>query len=279
MITNNKTIEFQKTNNAPNPLQQNTQISEKPRYEDYTYREGYAELQLKFQQKITWLRFLPAIKGTQYEWILPFNVYKAPEGQTHPTFVDPKSFEKPCVWDYAQNWFRKNAPEQLQKRDVNPHGFKLRSTPRGLAWVLVSGNESGNILKLLNVSTYDGSYGGTTGLGHSIKQEAFLRDNEPGSPTAGELIHGDITEPEKGKLVCIEKSIPETGDTKYASYTARIGKSDAPLSDLYEKLTDEEVDKLTILENVIRIPSEDEQKHYLRQYIGDSWYNKIFPRE
>lgn len=273
-----KNIEFQKTTNAPNPISK-TDTNDKPRYEDYTYRDGYKDLQIKFNQKITWLRFLPAIKGTEYSWILPFNVYKAPEGQIHPTFVDPKSFEQPCIWDHALNWFRKNAPEQLQKKDVNPHGFKLRSTPRGLAWVLVSGNEPGNILKLLNVSLYDGKYGGTSGLGDTIRKEALLRDNEPGSPTAGELIHGDITDPEKGKLVCIEKSAPESGDSKYASYTARIGKADAPLGDLYSQLTDEEIDKLTILEKVIRIPTEDEQKAYLRQYIGDSYYFKIFPKE
>lgn len=259
-------------------LEQNSGDGEsKSKYEDYTYRDGYKELQLKFNQKITWLRFLPPIKGTEYGWLMPFNVFKAVEGQTHPTFVDPESFGKPSVWAQARAWFAKNAKDQLMKKDINPNGFKLRSTPRGLAWAIVSDAQSGESLRLLNTSLYDGKYGGSTGLGFDIIKNAEVRDTEPGSPTLGELVHGDITKPEKGKLVCIEKSVPEVGETKYASYSARIGKTDAPLQTYLDKLTDEEYDKLAPLEQVLRIPSEEEQKQYLLAYIGETWYRKIFP--
>lgn len=249
----------------------------KSKYEDYTYNDGYKELQLKFNQKITWLRFLPPIKGTEYGWLMPFNVFKAVEGQTHPTFVDPESFGQPSIWAQARAWFMKNAKDELMKKDVNPHGLKLRSTPRGLAWAIVSDAAEGQSLRLLNTSLYDGKYGGSTGLGYDIIKNAEVRDNEPGSPTSGELVHGDITAPDKGKLVCIEKSVPEVGETKYASYSARIGKSEAPLQTYMDKLTDSEYDKLVPLEQVLHIPTEDEQKQYLLAYIGESWYRKIFP--
>jgi hypothetical protein len=259
-------------------IKQDTKSNEPAqKYEDYTYSDGYRELQLKFNQKLTWLRFLPAIAGSEHGWILNFNVFKAPEGQVHPTFVDPESFGKPSVWANARGWFMKNAKEQLMKRDVNPHGLKLRSSPRGLAWVILSDAPEGQSLRLLNTSMYDGKYGGSTGLGFDIVKNATVRDNEPGSPTIGQLVHGDITAEDKGKLVCIEKSVPEVGDTKYASYSSRIGKAEAPIKEFLARLTDEEYDKLVALDKVLRIPTEAEQKQYLLAYIGESWYSKIFP--
>ena len=125
---------------------------------------------------------------------------------------------------------------------------------------------------------YDGKYGGSTGLGFDIVKNATVRDNEPGSPTLGQLVHGDITAEDKGKLVCIEKSVPEVGDTKYASYSSRIGKAEAPIKDFLSKLTDDEYDKLVPLDKVLRIPTEEEQKQYLLAYIGETWYSKIFPQ-
>jgi hypothetical protein len=272
-----RNLQFVNNSNKVVPAKIDTGGGDKPKYEDNSYNDGYKELQLKFTQKVTWLRFLPPVSGSQGSWIYDFNLFKAPEGQVHPTFVDPESFGQPSVWVYARNWFMKNAKEQLMKRDVNPHGFKLRSSPRGIAWVLVTGAESGSTLRLLNTSMYDGKYGGTSGLGYEIFNNANVRDNEPGSATIGQLIHGDITDPNKGKLVCVEKSLPESGDTKYASYTTRIGKADAPIKPLLEALTDEEYDKIVPLEKVLRIPTEEEQKQYLLAYIGESWYSKIFP--
>jgi hypothetical protein len=259
-------------------IKQETNSETTSKYEDYTYSDGYRELQLKFNQKLTWLRFLPPIVGSEHGWILNFNVFKASEGQTHPTFVDPESFGKPSVWTFARSWFMKHAKDQLMKRDVNPNGFKLRSSPRGLAWVILSDAPEGQSLKLLNTSMYDGKYGGSTGLGFDIVKNATVRDNEPGSPTIGQLVHGDITAEDKGRLVCIEKSVPEVGDTKYASYSSRIGKAAAPIKDYLERLTDEEYDKLVALDKVLRIPTEAEQKQYLLAYIGESWYSKIFPQ-
>lgn len=264
--------------NPPIKEQQSNNTETKSKYEDYTYIDGYRELQLKFDQKLTWIRFLPAVTGSQFGYILPFNVFKAPEGQNHPTFVDPETFGKPSVWAFARNWFMKNAREALMKKDVNPNGIKLRSSPRGLAWIIVSEAEEGNSLRLLNTSMYDGKYGGSTGLGYDIIKNAEVRDNEPGSPTIGQLIHGDITDPAKGKLVCIEKSIPEVGDTKYASYSSRVGKAEAPIKGYLDKLSDEEYNKIVPLEKVLRIPTEEEQKQYLLAYIGESWYTKIFPK-
>lgn len=272
-----KNIEF--TNNSHRgSILKPTETENKAKYEDYTYEDGYRDLQLKFNQKITWLRFLPAIKGSTHEYILRFNVFKAPEGQVHPTFVDPEQFGVPSVWSFARTWFMKNAKEALMKKDINPHGIKLRSTPRGLAWVIKADAPEGESLRLLNVSMYDGKYGGSTGLGNDIVKNAEVRDNEPGSPTIGELVHGDITAPDSGRLICIEKSTPEAGDTKYASYSCRVGKSEAPIQEYLGRLTDEELNKIVPLEKVLKIPTEEEQKKYLLAYIGESWYTKIFPR-
>jgi hypothetical protein len=267
-------VEFVKAEESPATTSHKNQ--EGAKYQDFTFEEGFADLKLKFEQKLTWFRIIPPISGTKFpHWLLNFEVYKAPEGQNHPTFVNPASLGQPSVWEQAKAWFLKNARERLANRETNPNGFKLRSTPRGIAWV-IAGEGDNQYLKLLTASTYDGKFGGTTGLGYEIAKAAEVKDNEPGSPTIGQLIHGDITDPTKGRLVCVEKSTPEAGDTKFASYSARIGKADAPLQPLLDKLSDSEFDKMVPLEKVLYLPTEQEQHAYLRGYIGDEWYKKIF---
>ena len=270
-------IQFVKAEEAPATKQRQAKV-EGPKYVDITFEEGYADMRIKFEQRLTWFRALPPISGTKFpDWLLPFAIYKAPEGQNHPTFVDPSSLGIPSVWEQAKLWFLKNAKERLQNRETNPNGFKLRSTPRGIAWVITAGEDTEADLKLLSVSLYDGKFGGTAGLGAELKKQAEARDNEPGSPTAGQFIHGDITDPATGRLVAVEKSTPESGDKKFASYSARIGKSPAPLQAYLDKLSDSQYDKLVPLEKTLYIPTEQEQHDLLRTYIGDEWYSKVFP--
>jgi hypothetical protein len=203
---------------------------------------------------------------------MPFQQIKDDEGR-FPSFVDPSTFGQQSIFAQAQNWFRKNAPEQLRKKDSNPRGFKLYPAKRGIAWVLVEGAPEGDRLKLIHTSLYDGQFGGAPGMGHNWFALAESIDNEPGSPTLGQKIYGDITDPTAGRLTKIEKT--DGGD--FANYSVGIGKSDAPLEPLMASMTDAEHDLIRPLEKVLRIPTEDEQKGYLKKLIGEKLFSQIFP--
>jgi len=198
-----------------------------------------------------------------------FARYKEASG-AHATFVDPATFKEPSIFFKASAWLRKNEPECIASRDTNPNGFKLWPQKRGLAWVIDEAAEEGKRLRLLNVSLYDGSRGGSTGWGHDLVTEANAVDNEPGSPTQGQSIYGDITSNETGRQFCVTKI--GTGAT--ASYKVTIGKTATPLN--LDMLTDEEMELICPLEKTLHVPSEEEQKAYLRAYIGEERFAKIF---
>lgn len=254
--------------NAPSPIA--PREASGPTWQDNTFLPQFKDRTLKFKQKLTWLRFLPAITGSQYTWLMPFGQIKDDEGR-FPAFVDPAFAGQPSVFNHAQNWLRKNAPEQLRKKDVNPRGFKMYPAKRGIAWAIVDGAPEGERLKLLHVSLYDGQFGGAPGMGHRLFDLAESVDNEPGSPTIGQKIYGDITHPETGRLVKIDK----TDGGEFANYNVGMGTKVAPLD--LEGLTDEEHNLICPLEKTLAIPTEEEQKGYLRRLVGEKLFNQIFP--
>lgn len=268
-----RNIEFQTT---PTSAPTNIAAGTKPAfstYKDDTYAPEFKGMQVKFQDKLTWLRFVPAIKGSQYPWMMKFKRFHDSEGR-FPTFVDPETFGLPSVFSHARMWFQKNKKEELYRKE-NPRGFRFYPQERGLSWVINANAGEGSRLRLLNASLYDGTRGGTSGLGSQIWTMANEIDNEPGSDTNGQSIHGDVSDPATGKLIGIEKSVPQSGQDQFASYSVRIGKQVSPLN--MGILTDDEMEKITPLEKVLHVPSEEEQKAYLRAYIGEERYAMIFP--
>lgn len=261
-------VEFQTT--PSNPIAQ-TKVAG-PTYRDETYIPTHRGIQLKFKNKITWLRFLPGIRGSEYGWIMPFKRFHDNEGR-FPTFVDPASLGHPSVFQQALNWFRANDKEALYNK-ANPRGFRFYPQERCLAWAIDNEAPDGQKIRLFNSSMYDGVRGGSPGLGHQLYTEAVSVDSEPGSATLGAKIYGDISDPQEGRLVGIEKSTPQSGDNQFASYSVRIGKS---VSALDLSKFGEEVDLIKPLEQVLHVPTEEEQKSYLKAYIGSERYAKIFP--
>jgi len=272
-------IEFQNTPvSAPNA---SAAPQSETKFRDDTYSKPYQGLQVKFQQKLTWLRALPAIKGSKYGWIMKFKRFHDNENR-FPSFVDPSTFGQASVFERARQWFLQNdkaalysvKPSAYNDNTPNPNGFRFYSQDRGLMWVINAEEEEGKRLRLLNASLYDGERGGTQGLGSQIWSKANEVDNEPGSPTAGQSIHGDITSPTEGRLIGIEKS-SAAGADQFVSYAVKIGKATTELD--MAPLTEEEVAKVCPLEEALHIPSEEEQKEYLKAYIGEEKFKLIFP--
>ena len=247
-----------------------------PSYRDITLRGDFWKLKQKFVNATTWLRAFPAIAPSQHEWLLNVPVYKDKAGVT---FASPNTFDRSAVnpFQIAAQWLQKNKKEALSNKDTNPNGLRMYPAPIGVAWVIDTEAEEGKRLRLFSASLYDGSRGGTTGLAYNIKVKADERDAEPGSPTIGSKIHGDITDPATGKLIKIERAKSEKAE--YASYSVGIGKSDAPIGALIEKLTEDEQNLLEPLERLIYIPTEDEVHGILKGYLGEELYKEIFPHK
>lgn len=266
-----KKIEF--VNNtglaAPEPVSKTRELA----FRDLVFKEEYKGRKCRFGQGLTWLRFLPAVKPSVYDWMMPVEIHRDINGVT---FVSPRSLDSnvQTPFDIARMWLYKNNKGALSSRDKNPNGLRLYSQRYGIAWAIEEAAPEGQRLKLFYASLYDGVRGGTTGLGYNVRREADARDNEPGSPTVGQLIHGDITEPTTGRLVKIERAPTEKNE--YASYKAGIGKNPAPVEHFLNLLTDEEMEMITPLENTIYVPSEQEMLDILKRYIGDEFYEQIF---
>lgn len=263
-----KEIEFINNSGvAPDPIQKTKEVA----FREIVFKEAYRARKARFTQNLTWLRFLPAIKPSVYDWMMPIDVHRDINGVT---FTSPKTLDSnnQSCFDIARIWFQKNNSMLLSSKDKNPNGYKLYPMRLGVSWVIEEQAPEGEKLKLLLASLYNGERGGTTGLAYNIRKEADARDNEPNSKSAGQLIHGDITNPTTGRLVKVER----LAGGEYASYKAGIGKNPAPIDHFLAQLTDEEMNLLCPLENTLYIPAEQEQHDLLRRYIGEKHYQDIF---
>ena len=134
--------------------------------------------------------------------------------------------------------------------------------------MILPANEEGDRLKLLNLSAYPGGRG-TPGVGYQLIDLAAQLDSEPGSDTEGQLMHGDITDPEAGKMVCLDKK----GEGEGTSYSMRVGKKVSPVD--LSLLTDAELELIKPLEECVHVPTKEEQERWLSAYIGAERVGKI----
>lgn len=268
-----KTIEFD-TEAGKHPVLSTKPISSgsgESTYRTLIFRDDMFKRKRKFEPGDHWLRFMPSIKGSKFGWLLTLNIYNL-DGVT---FVAPNTFEERAIDPIrrASDWLRKNKPEVLRNKETNPDGLKLWATPSAVAWCIDEKQPEGQRLGIYFASKYDGSRGGSTGAAHRLEQLANERDTEPGSPTLGELIYGDITDPKGGRLVKYTAS--EKDKRGFQSYSVAIGKTAAPLDKIMECLTEEEHNMIAPLETVIYVPTDEEMHDILKGYIGEELYNQI----
>lgn len=261
-----KKIEFV-NNTGKSPLQRTQEVG----YRDITFLPHLRNRVAKFNEGSTWVRFLPSIRGSAYDWMLPVEVHQDVGGIT---FTSPTTFNPNAnnPFELARRWFQRNEKGALRSKS-NPNGLRLYPKRMGVSWIIIEHAPEGERLKIFNKSLYDGAWGGNTGLAYNIRKEAEARDEEPGSKTLGELIHGDITAIESGRLVKIER---KQGKNEYTDYSISIGKNPAPIEYFMSLLTDEETELIEPIEKTLYIPSEEEEMEILRRYIGDIYMKKIF---
>ena len=217
----------------------------KASYNDSLLLPAYVERKLRFPVGKSWIRIVPSIKPSAFDWMIGVQALNYPGGRhTHPRTLEAGK----SVFDHAFAWFKANKPEALFSR-ANLDGYRLLADPVSVFASLVEIDHK-VLTRYFIGSGYDGSRGGVPGLGCQIYK--MVKDiAEEANPLA------NPADPEEGVMICVEKLQP--AGAKYASYSLRLGSHPTPISKLISQMTEEEVSALCPLENTIRILSEDEE--------------------
>lgn len=226
----------------------------KSAYQDKILKPGFAAKRYKFPLGTTWLRIVPALPESGRGWMLGIHALNYAGGRhAHPKTVVPKARS---VFDHAYGWCKENCKESLYAK-ANKEGFRLLADPLCLFWMLIE--EGGKTTAhLLMESGYDGSRGGTPGLGYQIWK--LTRElAEGGDPLA------NPADPSLGAQICVEKK--QAPGARYPSYSLRLGRIPAPIDDMIAKMEPEEVATLTPLEQVIHLPAAEEEWELLENVI------------
>ncbi len=234
----------------------------KSTYQDLILKPEIASRRLKFASGSTWLRVVPALPGSNSSWLHGIHALQYKGGRhAHPRSITAGARG---VADLCYGWLKQHQPESLYSKS-NKEGYRLLTDPLSLCWVLVE--EGGKpVARLLLVSGYDGSRGGSPGLGHDLWQLTQETDED------GKLL-GDPSHSTEGVQICVEKRL--TPGARYASYTLKRGRVVAPIQDLLAKMDPEEVAVLTPLEQVIHIPTEEEEWELLGKILDAETIEKI----
>jgi hypothetical protein len=253
-MQNNTTIEFAAANN-PATESVPWATPKASTYQDLVLKPDYAARRLKLAPGQTWFRILPKLRESTRGWMLGIHALNY-QGGRH---AHPKTLRQGAksVFDHAYQWFKTNRPEALYSK-ANKDGYKLLADPLTLCWVLVE--EEGKMVgRLILASGYDGSRGGTSGLGSQIWQLTQERDE-----------HGNLAthpvDPDNGVQIGIDKIQPK--GSRYPSYQMRVGRVPAPIREFLARMDQGELAALRPLEQLIHVPSEDEEWGILGKIIG-----------
>ena len=234
----------------------------KDTYQDLILKPEFATRKFKFPTGATWFRIVPALRMSTKGWMLGVHALHQESGRhahAKTTISGGRS-----VFDAAYQWCKIYQPESLFTK-TNKEGYKLLPDPLCLFWILV--DVGGKIVsRLVILSGYDGSRGGNDGIGHQIWKKVRERD-ELGNLVANPIDSG------AGLQVCVEKAFPK--ETRYPVYNVKIGRMPVPMSGLFPKMDQAEIDVLTSLEDTIYLPSEEEEWQLLEKVMDPSTVGKI----
>jgi len=227
---------------------------EKSNFHDLVLEPEFAARKYKFPLGSTWFRILPALPASKKAWMLGAYVLKYAGGQ----HVHPRSFKagSKSVFDLAYDWMREHQPAGLFSKS-NKNGIRLLPDPACVFWILVE--EVGKtVARLVVASGYDGTRGGTPGLGNQVLRATQELDED------GKLVAKPAHSTE-GVQICIEKSQPP--GARYPGYSLRVGRTPAPVGQFIARMDPVELASLTPLENVIHLPTVDEEWSILEKVI------------
>jgi hypothetical protein len=224
---------------------------ERPRsasFLDLVLRPEYRNRIHRFPVGISTVRVLPPLAGSTRGWLLGCQVLKYPGGQhLHGRSLDPG---RQSVFDIAYRWCRKHQPESLFSK-LNPQGFRLLADPVSVFGLLVETPDSHSVTaRWVVAGAYDGGRGGVAGLGHLVWKEFQEKDEN------GRLI-ANPSDPETCPHLVVDRVQPK--GARYPSYTLRPGRSPSPIGDWLDRMDPAEMEVLRPLEELVHIPSPDEE--------------------
>jgi len=256
------TIEFQKPSATLIGCESPWASSVKNTYQDLILKPEYQKLKFKFPLGTTWFRIVPALSNSEKDWMLGGHALNYPGGRhAHPRTIKPGARS---VFDHAYSWLKAHRPDSLYSK-VNKEGYKLLADPVCLFWMVTDLNGK-PVSRLILASGYDGSRGGTPGLGHQIWQLTQEKDEN-------DQFVGNPADPDIGMQISVEKR--QNPGSRYPGYTLRRGRIPVPMSEMLEKMDAEEAAALTPLEELIHLPDEEEEWTLLGNVIDAETVRKI----
>jgi len=224
-------------------------------YQDMLLKQEFATRRYKFPVGETWFRIVPSLKGSAKGPILGAYVLNYKSGRhVHPRTLNPGA---KSVFDAAYQWYKTHRPEDLYSKQ-NKVGLKLLADPVCLLWMITE--LDGHLTsRLLTASGYSGGRGGTAGLGHQIWDLSRETDED------GQLL-GNPADPMLGTQICVLKQ--QAPGARFPSYLVKRGRLAAPINEMLDKMTNDDVSVITALEDVIRIPAHEEEWQLLENVIG-----------
>ena len=223
-------------------------------YQDLILKPEFAARKFKFPVGVTWFRIVPALFGS-HKWMMGVHALNYPGGRhAHPRTLTPKARS---VFDTAYQWCKSNCPESLYTK-ANRNGYKLLTDPLCAFWILVE--ENGAIVsRLVLTSGYDGTRGGTPGLGYQLWRLTQDRDEH-------QKLAADPVDPAAGLQVGIEKTQPP--GARFPSYTLRLGRVVSPIDGYLDRMDPSEVAALKPLEEVIYCPEPEMEWALLEKAVN-----------
>lgn len=247
-----KLIEFEHTTVAAGEASPWTTTA-KTRYKEQSIDPDYMDRRLKFPLGDTWIRIVPALKGSAFSWMLGLHCINTPQGRhVHTKTLLPGA---KSAFDHAYSWLKEHQSEALFSK-TNKDGARLLTSPMCLFWILTDDDKP--TARLILASAYDASRGGVAGLGHRIWKLTQAHDE------AGELIC-DPTNPVNGPQICITKT--QDAGEKYPNYSLRVGREAKPINELIESMDSAEKEALVPLERVVHLPELAEEWDLLAEVI------------
>jgi len=232
------------------------------RYQDLVFKPEYADRKLRFPLGQTWMRILPALRGSVNGWMLGIHALEFDGGR----FAHPRTLKKNarCAFDHAYSWANANAPQSLYSK-ANRQGVRLLTNPFSAFWAAVE-EDGRTVARLFFGSAYDGSRGGVPGLGWQIYQMSQQRDEK------GTLV-ADPAHPTKGGLVGVEKV--QTKGAQYPTYRLQLGRQNAPADEAIVKMDEAELGALVPLEDTIRLLTPEEEWERLTKVMAPATVEQI----
>ncbi len=231
-------------------------------YKDLLLKPEFEAHRFRFPLGTTWFRIVPALRDSDMGWLLGAHLLSYQGGRhIHPRTLSPGA---KSVYDHAYGWFKNHRKDALYSK-LNKEGYKLLADPVCLFWILVEENGK-TVARLLQASGYDGSRGGVPGLGHQIWQLTQEVDED------GKSIDNPV-DPATGVQICVDKK--QTLGTRYPSYSIKAGRVRAPMSEMLAKMEPEDVAVLTPLEQVVYLPTEEEEWKLLGNVIDAETIDQI----